>query len=107
MKPDRHPVHDRDRYPDLALQRRLLLAESALLRRSLHGQASRLSAPVWAAADKAQAGAKWVQGHPAVVAGAAGLLLALAVRRPASAVACLGYVGKGLAWWRAWRQLSC
>lgn len=102
MKPDRHP----DRYPDLALQRRLLQAESAVLRHSLHGQASRLSAPVWTAADKAQAGAKWVQGHPAVVAGVAGLLLALFVRRPALAVACLGHVGKGLAWWRAWRQLS-
>jgi hypothetical protein len=92
-----------DRYPDLAMQRRLLQAESTLLRHSLQHQASRLTAPVWSAADKAQAGARWLQAHPAVVVGTAGLALALAVRRPAMALSCLS---KGLAWWRAWHQLS-
>ena len=92
-----------DRYPDLAMQRRLLLAESTLLRHSLQQQASQLTAPLWSAADKAQAAARWVQAHPAVVVGTGGLALALAVRRPAMALSCLG---KGLAWWRAWHQLS-
>ncbi len=94
------PEHHLDRYPDLVMQRRLLQAESALLRHSLRAQASQLTAPVWSAADKAQAAARWVQRHPAVVAGTAGLLLSLAARRPAAALSCLG---KGLAWWRVWR----
>lgn len=99
MKPDHHA----DRYPDLAIQRRLLQAESALLRHSLHQQASQLSAPLWSAADKVQAGARWVQAHPVVLVGTAGLALMLAVRRPAMALSCLG---KGLAWWLVWLQRS-
>ncbi len=92
--------HMDERYPDLALQRRLLHAESALLRHALTDQVSRITAPVWTAADRAQAGVRWVQAHPVVATGAAGVALALVLRRPAVA---LSWLGRGLALWRLWR----
>ncbi len=60
---------------DLATRKRLLHAESALLRLSLSQQLTQVWAPVHAVAERTRAGGRWMSMHPLASAAVAAALL--------------------------------
>ncbi len=84
---------------DLATRKLLLQQRSTVLRELLTVQWAQTIDPVLSAADRVQAGGKWVKRHPSIVAALAAVLL---VWRPRG-VAKLA--GKGWWLWQTWRRL--
>ncbi|MGE5451631.1 MAG: YqjK family protein [Acidobacteriota bacterium] len=85
---------------DLATRKLLLQQRSAVLRELLSVQLAQSIEPALTAADRVQAGGKWVKRHPAVVAA---VVAALLVWRPAGVVKV---AGKGWWLWQTWRRLQ-
>jgi hypothetical protein len=80
---------------ELALKKQRLQLKSAILRDAFAYQASSW-APAFAAADRVQAGIRWLRRHPALPIA---VLVALLVARPR---AMLRLAGRG---WLVWRGL--
>jgi hypothetical protein len=82
---------------DLATRKRLLHAESALLRLSLSQQLTQAWAPVHAVAERTRAGGRWMSMHPLASAAVAAALL---VWRPSQV---LRMARRGLTLWQLWQ----
>lgn len=99
------------RYPDLALKKRLLRTQSALLRHQLSADWQQTVAPVRRVADRASQGAHWLRAHPAWVAGAGAALLAWLAWRPAPSAlpalpGLLSLARRGMGLWRIWQRVQ-
>ena len=89
----------RFRHEDLQLRKLMLLQRSAVQRQMLAIQARQIMAPAVRVADRVKAGGQWVRAHPALVAGAAALMLAW---RPK---AVLGLAARSLGLWSTVRRV--
>ena len=87
------------RHEDLQLRKLMLLQRSAVQRQMLAIQARQIMAPAGRVADRVRAGGQWVRAHPALVAGAAALMLAW---RPK---AVLGLAARSLGLWSTVRRV--
>lgn len=99
------------RYPDLALKKRLLRTQSALLRHQLSTDWQQAVAPVRRVADRASQGAHWLRAHPAWVAGAGAALLAWLAWRPSPSAlpvlpAMVSLARRGIWLWRTWQRVQ-
>lgn len=83
---------------DLALRKQRLLLKSEALRSRIGDHAAGLS-PVFAAADAASRGWRWLKSHPEWVAGGGALLIAL---RPRTVIR---WARRAFGAFRAWRRL--
>ena len=90
------------RHEDLQLRKLMLLQRSAVQRQMLAIQARQIMAPAVRVADRVRAGGQWVRAHPALVAGAAALMLAW---RP-KAVLGLAARSLGLSRWQTFRTVT-
>jgi hypothetical protein len=85
---------------DLEFRKRLLRQRSAVLRQSLAVQVSATLSPTLRAVARVQAAGQWLGQHPALVAGAATVLL---VWRPRAVVSLAGRI-----WslWQVWQRVK-
>lgn len=84
---------------DLATRKLILQQRCAIQRQVLAIQIQRTVSPAVQAYERVRAGGQWVQKHPALVAGAAALLL---IWRPRAIV---GLAGRSLGLWQTWRRV--
>jgi len=84
---------------DLVMRKRLLRAQSALLRHQFVGEWHQATAPLVQASHRLGQGAHWVRAHPVCTAAAIVTLLAW---QPA---AVLGLARRGLWLWQTWQRV--
>lgn len=108
-----HATEAMDAARRLALKKRLLRAQSALLRHQLGQQVEATVAPVSAAAERVRSGAGWLRAHPGLLAGVAAAAAVLVWRHPAALRALAASVGgvsglarRGVWLWQAWQRLQ-
>lgn len=85
---------------ELALARQRLQHEAGMQRASLAAHAAGLQ-PLFDAADSLQAGARWVNRHPEVVAGGVAVLVATSRR---TRQFLWRWAKRGIVGWRLWRE---